>query len=212
MSKTYTILMGDVEGSSELDADMVQQKLKSFVHSVNQKYSHVILSPLTITLGDEFQGICKNTQRGIHLLLEMEKMALAYQLPFRMHFVVMEGEIDTEINTETAYGMLGAGLTQARELLSSKRRDRKRFEIRFADSFKTTQLNRLFEVLDTLSQNWKPEDFELILSMLQHQNNQTVADRHQKNRAQIWKRRNTLQIEAYRLTSEVITDLTAYKA
>lgn len=204
--------MGDVEGSSELDADTVQQKLKSFVQSVNQKYSDDILSPLTITLGDEFQGICKNTQRGIHLLLEMEKMALAHQLPFRMHFVVMEGKIDTEINTKIAYGMLGAGLTMARELLSSKRRDRKRFEIRLADSFKTTQLNRLFEVLDTLSQNWKPEDFELILSMLQYQNNQTVADRHQKNRAQIWKRRNTLQIEAYRLTSEVITDLTAYKA
>lgn len=204
--------MGDVEGSSDLDAEMVQQKLKSFVETVNKIFSESILSPLTITLGDEFQGVCKNTESGIHLLLEMEKLSLAQQLPFRMHFVLMEGEIETEINPETAYGMLGAGLTKARELLSSKKRDRKRFELRLSDEFKITQLSRLFEVLDALSQNWKPEDFELILSMLEYQNNQTVADQHQKNRAQIWKRRNTLQIEAYRLTSQVIIDLTVYKA
>ena len=199
--------MGDVVGSSELDADLVQQSLKTFVQVVNETYNSSILSPLTITLGDEFQGVCADTVQGVELLLNMERTVLEQQLPFRMHFVLLEGEIDTEINSKTAYGMLGKGLTEARELLSSKKRDRRRFELRLNQPFLTTQLNRLFGILDALSQNWKPEDYALIVSMLEHQNNQTVADLHQKNRAQIWKRRNTLQIETYRLTSAVISDL-----
>jgi hypothetical protein len=207
MSKKHTILMGDVVGSSELDADLVQQSLKTFVQVVNETYTSSILSPLTITLGDEFQGVCADAVQGVELLLRMERIVLEQQLPFRMHFVLLEGEIDTEINSKTAYGMLGKGLTEARELLSSKKRDRRRFELRLNQPFLTTQLNRLFEVLDALSHNWKPEDYALIVSMLEHQNNQTVADLHQKNRAQIWKRRNTLQIETYQLTSAVISDL-----
>lgn len=199
--------MGDVVGSSELDADLVQQSLKTFVQVVNETYNSSILSPLTITLGDEFQGVCADTVQGVELLLNMERIVLKQQLPFRMHFVLLEGEIDTEINSKTAYGMLGKGLTEARELLSSKKRDRRRFELRLNQPFLTTQLNRLFEVLDALSQNWKPEDYALIVSMLEHRNNQTVANLHQKNRAQIWKRRNTLQIETYQLTSAVISDL-----
>lgn len=202
--------MGDVDGSSELDSDLVQNKLRSFVDTVNQSYKENILSPLTITLGDEFQGVCVNLEKSIDLLLSIKQLALEQQLPFHMHFVLMQGEIDTEINTETAYGMLGAGLTEARELLSSKKRNRKRFELRLNNVYAEVQLNRLFEVLDALSENWKYEDYPLILSMITHQNNQTVADLHQKTRTQIWKRRNTLQIEAYRLTSDVITDLTKH--
>ncbi len=199
--------MGDVVGSAKLDAELVQHSLNSFVQSVNETYDTSILSPLTITLGDEFQGVCVNNVQGVSLLLALEKSVLEHQLPYRLHYVLLEGEIDTEINTKTAYGMLGKGLTDARELLSSKKRDRRRFELRLDKKYVSKQLNRLFEILDSLSQNWKTDDYALILSMLEHQNNQTVADLHQKTRAQIWKRRNTLQIETYRLTSAVISDL-----
>ncbi len=207
MPTVQTILMGDVEGSSSLDSGFVQKSLSAMIQSINSEKRPSILSPLTITLGDEFQGVAKSVADGINILINMEKYRLSHQTPYRMHFVLLEGEIDTEINTKTAYGMLGSGLTSARELLSSKKRDRKRFEIRLQDAFLSNQLNRLFAVLDGLSESWKVEDFPLILDMLNEVNNQTVADKHQKTRAQIWKRRKTLQVELYREVQLVIEDL-----
>lgn len=199
--------MGDVEGSSKLDSIYVQESLKKLVGDINAHQKSDLLSPLTITLGDEFQGVSKNIASGIQLLIGMELYRLKHQIPYRLHYVFLEGKIDTEINTETAYGMLGPGLSDARELLTSKKRDRKRFEIVLQDKSTSIQLNRLFSVLDGISETWKISDFPLILAMLKEPNNQLVADQHQKTRAQIWKRRKTLQVEHYRTLIEVIKDL-----
>jgi hypothetical protein len=207
MSTIQTILMGDVVGSSSLDSTFVQESLQEMVQAMNKDHKASILSPLTITLGDEFQGICADSVHGVNLLLEFELYRLEHQLPYQLHFVLLEGSIDTEINKETAYGMLGSGLTEARELLSSKKRDRNRFEVLLKDELMAVQLSRLFSVLDGISESWKVSDFPLILDMLKQSNNQMVADQHQKTRAQIWKRRKTLQVEHYRTIQEVILDL-----
>ena len=212
MSAIHTILMGDVEGSSNLEPEFVQNSLFKMIKEINSTYKSSIISPLTITLGDEFQGIVADNNAGTHLIFEMEHYRIEHKLPYRLHYVLYEGTIDTEINTETAYGMLGSGLTNARTLLSSKKRDRKRFEIKLIDYFTTTQVQRLFSVLDGLSETWKVQDFPLIMDMLRESNNQWVADKHQKTRAQIWKRRKTLQIEHYRTIQNTIKDLTNFKA
>ncbi len=207
MSTIQTILMGDVVGSSSLDSTFVQESLGEMVQAMNRDHKASILSPLTITLGDEFQGICADSVQGVILLMDFELYRLEHQLPYKMHFVLLEGSVDTEINTETAYGMLGSGLTDARELLSSKKRDRNRFETELEDRFISKQIKRLFSVLDGISEAWKVADFPLILDMLNEPNNQLVADQHQKTRAQIWKRRKTLQVELYRTIQDVIKDL-----
>lgn len=195
--------MGDVEGSSELDSNFVKQSLNHLVEEINKEYGTSILSPLTITLGDEFQGIAVSNTSALEVIFGLETFIMKQALPFRLHYVLYEGEIDTEINTETAYGMLGSGLTNARGLLTSKKRDRKRFQIHLQDSFTGTQVEKLMEVASDISESWKVEDFALILEMLEYQHNQTVADTQQKTRTQIWKRRKTLQIEAYRNLTEV---------
>ena len=178
MSTIQTILMGDVEGSSSLDSGFVQNSLAAMVKLVNQKKKTSILSPLTITLGDEFQGISSGTTSGINLLLQLEHYRFRHQIPNRHHYVLLESEIDTEINTKTAYGMLGSGLTEARELLSPKKRDRNHFEIHLKDKYLSRHLDRLLSVLDGISASWKVADFSLILDMLNESNNQTVADQH----------------------------------
>ncbi len=196
--------MGDVVNSSDYDGELLSKGLKELVESTNKKFSKDILSPLTITLGDEFQGVLNSVSTGIDLLFHLEEELLITEPDFKLHYVLLLGEIETEINPDIAYEMMGKGLTEARKMLSSKKRNRKRFRFKLQNKEQTEQLSNLFEVLDTIILNWKKEDYPLILDMINNDNNSEVGDLHDKNRDQIWKRRKTLMINEYNLLKDFI--------
>ncbi|MAB66590.1 MAG: hypothetical protein CL662_07105 [Bacteroidetes bacterium] len=201
---SYPIFMGDVVNSSDYDGELLSKGLKELVESTNKKFSKDILSPLTITLGDEFQGVLNSVSTGIDLLFHLEEELLITEPDFKLHYVLLLGEIETEINPDIAYEMMGKGLTEARKMLSSKKRNRKRFRFKLQNKEQTEQLSNLFEVLDTIILNWKKEDYPLILDMINNDNNSEVGDLHDKNRDQIWKRRKTLMINEYNLLKDFI--------
>ncbi len=196
--------MGDVVNSSDYDGEVLSKGLKELVESTNKKFSKDILSPLTITLGDEFQGVLNSVSTGIDLLFHLEEELLITEPDFKLHYVLLLGEIETEINPDIAYEMMGKGLTEARKMLSSKKRNRKRFRFKLQNKEQTEQLSKIFEVLDTIILNWKKEDYPLILDMINNDNNSEVGDLHDKNRDQIWKRRKTLMINEYNLLKDFI--------
>jgi len=99
---------------------------------------------------------------------------------------------------------MGPGLTRTRELLTNKKRGRKRFEFDLYDETETLQFSRLFEVLDVFILSWKKEDYPLILDMIQNDNNAEVGEMYEKNRDQIWKRRRTLMINEYNQLKDFI--------
>ncbi|MEP0004896.1 MAG: SatD family protein [Balneola sp.] len=201
---SYPIFMGDVVNSSDYDGKVLSKGLKELVESTNKKFGKAILSPLTITLGDEFQGILSSVSSGIDLLFHLEEELLRTEPDFKLHYVLLLGEIETEINPDIAYEMMGKGLTEARKMLSSKKRNRKRFRFKLQNKEQTEQLSRIFEVLDTIILNWKKEDYPLILNMINNDNNSEVGELHDKNRDQIWKRRKTLMINEYNLLKDFI--------
>lgn len=196
--------MGDVVSSKDYDSKKLQKHLRSLTDKCNETFENELLSPYTITLGDEFQGIPNSLKTAIITLLFFEEECLRQSLKFKLHYVVNYGEINTDINPEIAYEMMGPGLTKARELLSSKKRNRKRFQLTLQDKVLSQQLNRLFEVLDSVIQSWKIDDFPLVIDMIENENNAEVGKKHDKNRDQIWKRRNTLMVHEYNLLKEVI--------
>ncbi len=122
-----TILMGDVVGSRKLSSLNVQDRLKDAVTAINAEPGIRILSPLTITLGDEFQGVVSDVAAAVQILFAFEEYRLRKSLPFRLHFVTYIGSIDTELNEDIAHGMLGPGLTHARTLLTEKKRGRRQY-------------------------------------------------------------------------------------
>jgi hypothetical protein len=200
--------MGDVIDSSDYDPSELAKKLKSLVQCANEDLKNKILSPYTVTLGDEFQGVTKSLKSGIETLFYFEELRLERQQEFKLHYVLHHGKIETEINPETSYGMLGEGLTKAREKLTSKKRKRKRFNISLESDEKSSQINRLFEVLDGITERWKIDDFSLILEMIRNQNDQDIGDKFDKDRSQIYRRRTTLMIKEYNLLKESILTFT----
>jgi len=126
---------------------------------------------------------------------------------FKIRYVAVHGEIDTPLNRLKAHAMMGPGLTKAREMLTEKRRGEARFRFDLPDADIMGQLNRLFLVLDGLTDRWDVADALLILDMLANTHNEEVGVKHGKNRTQIWKRRKHLLIEEYRALKETITEL-----
>ncbi len=198
--------MGDVVSSSKYEARKLGKDFNTTVNYVNEEFKEYIVSPLTITLGDEFQSVVNSIKDGIKTIFELEERILREQHTFKLHYVLYEGDINTKINTEIAYGMMGPGLTEARKMLNSKSRARKRFQFHLEDELQTKQITRIFEVLDSIILGWKRTDFSLILSMINNENNQQVGDQFGKTRSQIWKRRNTLMIKEYNLLKALVLD------
>ena len=210
MGQMNYILMGDVVSSKDYDSQTLQKQLHNITESCNKALRNDLLSPYTITLGDEFQGIPNTLLTAIRTLFFYEEECLRQNLDFKLHYVVHYGKIDTKINPEIAYEMMGPGLTKARELLGSKKRDRKRFQILLDNKVLTQQLNRLFEVLDSIIRSWKIDDYLLILDMINNDNNAEVGEKHDKNRDQIWKRRKTLMVHEYNLIKKAIVTSTEH--
>lgn len=196
--------MGDVIRSSDYRPEKLGKSLKELVQSANKYLREKTLSPYTVTLGDEFQGVTKSLNSGIETLFYFEEERLAKKLKFKLHYVLHFGKIETEINEEISYGMLGEGLTEAREKLTAKKRGRNRFNISLDDKELSQQLNRLFEVFDSITQKWKQGDFGLILDMIRNENDQEVGEKYGKDRSQIYRRRKTLMIHEYNLLKESI--------
>jgi hypothetical protein len=207
MAKNYFILMGDVIESRKLDATKLRQQLKTLLSACNKDLKPEILSPYTTTLGDEFQGIAGSLHAVAETIFCLDEARIKKQYDFMIRYVAHYGEIQTPINTDVAYGMMGPGLTKARALLTEKRRGEPRFCFELPDTQLAENLTRLFTVIDGLTDRWKQRDFSLIADMLSNTNNEEVAAKHKKNRSQIWKKRKHLLIEEYRAAKAIVFDL-----
>jgi hypothetical protein len=203
--------MGDIIHSREYEARPLRTEFLRLIASCNKKLEDQILSPYTVTLGDEFQGVASSLPAVIDAIFYMEETALREGLLFKIRYVTVHGQIDTPVNRLKAHSMMGSGLTKAREILTDKKRRERRFHFHPRDTFIMNQLNRLFVVADGLTDRWDVEDALLILDMLGNTNNEEVGLIHDKNRSQIWKRRKHLLVEEYRALKQSIEELAQQK-
>ena len=205
------ILMGDIIQSSKYQASSLRQRFLGLISSCNEALEKSIISPYTVTLGDEFQGVAKSLTSVIDTIFYLEELILRRGLDFKMRYVTVQGHIDTPLNREKAYNMMGPGLTKAREILTDKGRGERKYRFNLMDTYLTNQINRLFIVIDGLTDRWDASDASLIFDMLGNTNNEEVGDKHGKNRSQIWKRRKHLMVEEYRALKEVLSELAQQK-
>ena len=120
-------LIADIVESREIAsrADF-QKKLKSILDSVNERSVDKLLSPYTITIGDEFQALYADFQ-----LLFRDIAWIVWQVyPQRIRFVVNYDLITTALNRSAAVGMDGPVFYGARRQLDGlKQRSSTRIRI-----------------------------------------------------------------------------------
>ncbi len=173
----HTILMADVLESRDYPGNQLMKQLKKTVRFINKGMAGAILSPLTITLGDEFQAVVKSEQDGIRIILAIEEFRISQGFEFRLRYVLLYGTIDTPLNAEYAHEMLGEGLTRARELVEKVKTGKGRFLAELDSGKKTGYLNRLFFLYCNLIDEWKPNDYQLIDFFIRYRDYKLVADK-----------------------------------
>jgi hypothetical protein len=117
---SHTIIMGDlVSSQSTPSVHRLHQVFNRVVDEVNDQEGAKFVSPLTITLGDEFQGVCSNLSDGLVIMrLLRAKMLLA---DVECRFVLGVIALETPVNHERAWNMMGKGLASTRKRLAEKR-------------------------------------------------------------------------------------------
>ncbi len=107
------VLIADIEASREIKdqkREELQQTLQEVLDTLNEQGSG-LLSPYTITLGDEFQAVFKNADS---IFVQMLKILAALH-PVAVRFSLGLGDISTPVNSEQAIGMDGPAFHEARE-------------------------------------------------------------------------------------------------
>lgn len=185
--------MADVIESRKLESAELADQLVQLISQINRLHRDCILSPFVSTLGDEFQGLVHCPKSAVHLVFEIESILRKENVPFGLRYVVYEGEIDTPVNRDMAYGMLGPALTAARELLVKKSRNRKKFQFRLEDPITSERLHHACGPLETLLGEWKADDLPFVQSLIEEPSDGKLASRWKRDRSSIYRRRKTLR-------------------
>jgi hypothetical protein len=194
--KDYIILMADIVRSRNQDQAALMRSFQALVMDANT--AHNFVSPLTITLGDEFQGLLGTIAEAVQVLSWLEEERARKGMTFKLRYVIVEGLIETPVNPRIAYGMLGDGLTRARQYLEQLKKEDTRFLFWLKDTRQSKALNNVFIALQELLDHWNVErDHELIGAFLEHNNYIRVAMALKKERSLMWKRKKSLKINAY---------------
>lgn len=190
------ILMADIVSSSKAKTGRLMNDFKALVAQMNKVHAKHIASPLTITLGDEFQGVIKSVEAAVAIALDLDHQTMRLNTPFSLRYVINQGSIDTPINTKIAYGMLGPGLTEAREALAAMKTSRARFRVILHDSLLSEKLTLALRVYQGITEGWTAAQKKVVSVFWEEQSDyREVAKRLKKDPTVMWRRKRSLLIE-----------------
>lgn len=198
--------MADVIGSREMDGIHLMNVLKSLIENVSADYKEVFLSPITITLGDEFQSVIKSLSDAIDVIIGIEETKLLLNSKITLRYVLYHGEIETDINEKIAHEMLGSGLTKSREILSNSKRGDNRIYVELHNE-KSGLLNGLFFLYTSIVDRWKLSDYELVNLLIRFGDYKKAADFLKRDRGNVWRREKSLNIPQYLTIRKLIKEI-----
>jgi SatD family (SatD) len=199
--KAQHILMADVIDSRKYKGKAVAIGLAKIVEKINIEFKKEIISPLTVTLGDEFQAVVKTEETSVKIILRIEELIIENKFLFKLRYASNAGKIETAINKNIAYGMLGEGLTKTREILNNAKKENERF---FFSGKRVDFLNNLFIVFSSFVDSWKQKDYSTIALFLNEFDYKKVALANNYTASAMWKKRKSLKINEYNIVKQLI--------
>jgi SatD family (SatD) len=190
------VLMADIVGSTKRNSKLLMTDFKNLVTDINTTHKRYILSPLTITLGDEFQGVVKDVYGTFQIIFNLELSLIRLKRSFTLRYVIQEGKIDTKLNRTKAYEMLGPGLTAARKQLNTMKSSKSRFRIALNNQILSTQLALAMNSYQGITDQWTPAQKKVVVAFLEHNlDYRKVASKLKKDPTNMWRRKKSLLVE-----------------
>ena len=198
------IIMADIIDSSTYPGDELMEDFKNAVTQINKNNIHHIASPLTITLGDEFQGIVKGLNSAISIIFQLDELTLKSELDYKLRYVVNYGVVDTDINKKNSYEMLGEGLTTARKKIEELKSSNSEIEILGIEEKSSAKLNIALRLYRSIYNDWYQKDKSLVCEFLQDDNYRALAEKHGRDPSSMWRKKKSLKIEDFKASKELI--------
>ena len=194
---TCAVVMGDlVQSETSFAPDRLHDIFNKQVTDQNHIAANSLISPLTITLGDEFQGLVRNLTDALPIVQALRLGLLNQGIDCR--FVIGLVTIRTPINRQRAWNMMGDGLSHARALLNEK--DDSTFY-----RFSLPKMNALAAGLDGLGvgltlieKNWTPTQRQIVTAQVSDLSVLQIAKARGVSHHNIYKVRIAANYDAYR--------------
>lgn len=111
--ENYLAIIGDIIQSKQIDdRAKLQEKIQTVFGHIDSKYSDIIQSKFTLTLGDEFQALLKPSKEIFELLEELE-----YLIPVPFRYGLGYGILNTDFDKDVSIGADGPAYWNAREAI-----------------------------------------------------------------------------------------------
>ena len=163
----YIALIGDIIESKKIqDRAQVQQHLLQLMKELNQQYQNYLVSPFTVTTGDEFQALFSPNS---YIFQIIDQLSVAFS-PYEIRFGIGVGEMVTEINKEQSIGSDGPAYWLAREAINHIH-DKNDYGINhisvfLADEEVTWTVNAMLAACSFIQSKWTEVQYDVLKQLL----------------------------------------------
>ncbi len=164
---THAVVMGDLIHSEDAsDIAALHATFNETIAATNKFCRKQLASPLTITLGDEFQGLAHSLADGLTVIRALRHALRTFEIPCR--FILGAARIETPVNTKKAWNMMGPGLAAAREQLNDKRDPNAyRFSLPGAPTLETL-MDAIGLTLTDIEAGWTDRQSQIVSATMSH--------------------------------------------
>lgn len=191
------VVIGDLIRSRELnntERKKMQQILQNSLEELNNN-SQGMLSPYTITLGDEFQAVFKSADS----ILADSWQILARLHPVGVRFSYCIGTITTPINRKQAIGMDGPVFHAAREGIEKLKKSNYLFTISMVNSNQeqeiTELINDLLKMISKEMKNWQKNRFQILHRLSRNVKIKDIAEELKLSESAVYKNRDEGELD-----------------
>jgi hypothetical protein len=180
----------------------LQKKLNSVCETINNKYKAFIAVKFSITLGDEIQGLLKQTSPVFNIIRDIEEIIYPYQ----MRFGIGEGTISTELN-KTTFQMDGECFLNAREALQNAKKEDRKIKMALLDKNIESALDIILLWLEENMKNWNELIYRRVFLYKKLSSIEKVAKKENVTKQSISKSLKRARYDLVIKSEEVINNL-----
>ena len=168
----HIVLNADVVAARKISArPQLQEQLKNSLKKLNQRPEVNHHSPLTITLGDEFQAVYAQAK---HIFADIIQLSLNIH-PEKLRCAIGIGELVTPINSQQAIGMDGPAFHLARAAI--EKQEKEKYYLATVGLPDDTQplVTSVLQLISRQIFHWNRNRLAILTGLLQHKSVQEIA-------------------------------------
>lgn len=200
----YIVVIGDIIESKDLKPALrkqTQNQLEDVFDQLNRE-SGDLLSPYTITLGDEFQAVYRSADQLFH-----DIWAFTAQIhPVRVRVAISVGKITTEINREQSLGMDGPAFHTARDRIDEMKTEDILLSLSTEDKSFDRLVNSSLQILAGNLRTWNKNRFTILKKRYENVEVKKIAGDLDLSEVAVYKNIHAGTLDAVKNLTECISD------